>query len=99
MAEVVEHSDATICSSRFDVRFEALFEGKLWPEEDSEAALLGRMGKRDDGKFWLEVVVRTAIENKKNCHPEFWYVGVVNDPAALRRDARPHQQGPDDGGQ
>ncbi|WP_226377198.1 MULTISPECIES: hypothetical protein [Burkholderia] len=32
---------------------------------DGKAALLGRMCKRDDGKFCIEVIVRAKIENKE----------------------------------
>ena|ERR1700682_1541846 len=42
--------------------------------KDGQAALLGRMCKREDGKFCVEVVVRAAIENNKLRGPEFWYV-------------------------
>lgn len=52
--------------------------------KDSEAALLGRMGKRDDGKFCIEVVVRAAIEGNELRHYEFWHV----DPADESRHAR-----------
>ncbi|MDR6480573.1 hypothetical protein [Paraburkholderia terricola] len=45
--------------------------------KDGRAALLGRMGKRDDGKFCIEIAIRATIENNRLSAPEFWYV----DPA------------------
>ncbi|ARK78815.1 hypothetical protein BOC39_25595 [Burkholderia pseudomallei] len=44
--------------------------------EDSHAALLGRMGKRWDGKYCIEVMVRATIENGKLANPEFWHVDL-----------------------
>lgn len=41
---------------------------------DGQAALLGRMGMRYDGKFCIEVVVRATIENGRLSVPEFWHV-------------------------
>ncbi|KGV57089.1 hypothetical protein [Burkholderia pseudomallei] len=52
--------------------------------KDGKAALVGRMCKRDDGKFCIEVVVRADIENDKLYHHEFWHT----DPADGRRHAR-----------
>ncbi|MFM0302693.1 hypothetical protein PQQ99_21465 [Paraburkholderia sediminicola] len=45
--------------------------------KDGNAALLGRMGKRDDGKFCIEIAIRATIENNRISDPEFWHV----DPA------------------
>lgn len=42
--------------------------------KDGRAALLGRMGKREDGKFCIEVMVRATIENGRLSFPEFWHV-------------------------
>lgn len=42
--------------------------------KDGKAALLGRMCKRDDGKFCIEVVVRADIENGELHHHGFWHV-------------------------
>ncbi|MCS6474353.1 hypothetical protein NX871_31345 [Burkholderia thailandensis] len=42
--------------------------------KDGQAALLGRMGMRDDGKCCIEVMVRATIENSRLSVPEFWYV-------------------------
>ncbi|AOI98720.1 hypothetical protein [Burkholderia sp. LA-2-3-30-S1-D2] len=52
--------------------------------KDGKAALLGRMCKRDDGKFCIEVVARAAIENYELRHHEFWHV----DPADGLHHAR-----------
>ncbi|MBO7882136.1 hypothetical protein [Burkholderia pseudomallei] len=41
---------------------------------DGQAALLGRMGMRYDGKFCIEVMVRATIENGRLSVPEFWHV-------------------------
>ncbi len=41
---------------------------------NGEDALLGRMGKRDDGKFCIELVVKAAVENNVLSRYEFWYV-------------------------
>ncbi|AOJ03617.1 hypothetical protein WS70_13385 [Burkholderia mayonis] len=51
---------------------------------NGKTALLGRVCKRDDGKFCLEVMVRAEIENNKLRHYEFWYV----DPADEQRHSR-----------
>lgn len=42
--------------------------------KDGKAALLGRMGKRDDGKFCIEITIRATIENNRLSAPEFWHV-------------------------
>lgn len=42
--------------------------------KNGEDALLGRMCKRDDGKFCIEVVVRASIENNMLGCYEFWHV-------------------------
>ncbi|CAM2165158.1 conserved hypothetical protein [Burkholderia latens] len=42
--------------------------------KDGQAALLGRMGKREDGKFCVEVMVRATFENGRLSVPEFWHV-------------------------
>ncbi|ARL99748.1 hypothetical protein BOC59_06425 [Burkholderia pseudomallei] len=52
--------------------------------KDRKAALLGRMCKREDGKFCIEVVVRAEIETGELHHHEFWHV----DTADGRRYAR-----------
>ncbi len=36
--------------------------------KDGKAALLGRMGKRDDGKLCVEIVVRAEIENNRRLY-------------------------------
>lgn len=45
---------------------------------DGKAALLGRMCKRDDGKFCIEVVVRAVIGGNALRHYEFWHVDMVD---------------------
>lgn len=52
--------------------------------KDGKAALMGRMGKRDDGKCCIEVLVRAEIEDKGLYNYEFWYV----DPADGYHHAR-----------
>ncbi|WP_009982233.1 hypothetical protein [Burkholderia pseudomallei] len=42
--------------------------------KDGKAALLGRMGKREDGKFCMEIAIRATIENSRLSAPEFWHV-------------------------
>ncbi|CAB3780774.1 hypothetical protein LMG27177_00997 [Paraburkholderia fynbosensis] len=42
--------------------------------KNGEDALLGRMCKRDDGKFCIEIVVRAPIENNMLGRYEFWHV-------------------------
>jgi hypothetical protein len=44
---------------------------------DGNAALLGRMGKRDDGKFCIEIAIRATIENDRLSAPEFWHVDLA----------------------
>lgn len=46
--------------------------------KDGQAALLGRMCKREDGKFCIEVVVRAEMRNEQFFYPEFWYIGMGN---------------------
>lgn len=46
--------------------------------KDGKDALLGRMGRRDDGKFCIEIVVRAPIENGRLCHPGFWHGEMTN---------------------
>ena len=41
-------------------------------------ALLGRMGRRDDGKFCIEVMVRAAIRDGKLDYPEYWHIDMPN---------------------
>ncbi|MCW3658968.1 hypothetical protein [Burkholderia cenocepacia] len=53
--------------------------------KDGKAALLGRMCKRDDGKFCIEVVARAAIENNELRHHEFWHVDPADGPRHDRR--------------
>ncbi|WP_341314543.1 hypothetical protein WN982_04290 [Paraburkholderia sp. IMGN_8] len=53
--------------------------------KDGNDALLGRMGKRNDGKFCIEIVVRAEIENNELHHYEFWYVDKVDKPRYARR--------------
>lgn len=45
---------------------------------DGCSALVGRMGKRDDGKFCVEIVVRATIENNMLRDHEFWYVDLAD---------------------
>ncbi|RQU43474.1 hypothetical protein DF147_17705 [Burkholderia cenocepacia] len=52
---------------------------------DGEAALLGRMCKRDDGKYCIEVIVRAKIENGELRHYEFWYVDAADELRYARR--------------
>ncbi|MBN3831695.1 hypothetical protein G3N64_07450 [Burkholderia sp. Ac-20344] len=52
--------------------------------KDGKAALLGRMCKRDDGKFCIEVVVRAQIERRELHHYEFWH----GDPIDEQRHAQ-----------
>lgn len=52
---------------------------------DGEAALLGRMCKRDDGKYCIEVLVRAQIENSELRHYEFWYVDAADELRYARR--------------
>ncbi|WP_233831744.1 hypothetical protein [Paraburkholderia sp. ZP32-5] len=46
--------------------------------KDGKDALVGRMGKRDDGKFCVERVVKARIDNDTICDFEFWYVDVAD---------------------
>lgn len=48
---------------------------------DGKAALLGRMCRRDDGKFCVEIIVRTEIESNEFRLREFWH----GDPADEQR--------------
>lgn len=52
---------------------------------DGKAALLGRMCKRDDGRFCIEVIVRAKIENNELRHYEFWYVDAADELRYARR--------------
>ncbi|MFD1555416.1 hypothetical protein ACFSHT_07195 [Paraburkholderia silviterrae] len=52
--------------------------------KNGKDALLGRMGKRDDGKFCIEIVVRAPIENNALGRYQFWYV----DSADMQRHAQ-----------
>jgi hypothetical protein len=51
---------------------------------DGMAVLLGRMGKRDDGKFCIEIVVRAVIENHRLDRYQFWYVDAGDEPQYAR---------------
>ncbi|CAJ3407969.1 Uncharacterised protein [Burkholderia pseudomallei] len=53
--------------------------------KDGKAALLGRMCKRDDGKFCIEIVVRTEIESNELRHYEFWHVDPTDEQRHTRR--------------
>lgn len=55
---------------------------------DGQAALLGRMGMRYDGKFCIEVMVRATIENGRLSVPEFWHVDHRNDFAGEQQHAK-----------
>lgn len=39
-------------------------------------ALLGRMGRRDDGKFCIEIMVRAAIRDGRLDYPEYWHIDM-----------------------
>ncbi|WP_175657765.1 hypothetical protein [Burkholderia vietnamiensis] len=52
---------------------------------DGKAGLLGRMCKRDDGKFCIEVIVRAEIENCELRRYEFWHVDHADEPRHARR--------------
>nr|WKF57018.1 hypothetical protein HUO10_001494 [Paraburkholderia busanensis] len=53
--------------------------------KDGEDALLGRMCKRDDRKFCIEIVVRARIENNiLGCY-EFWHVDSTDKERHARR--------------
>lgn len=52
---------------------------------DAEAALLGRMCKRNDGKFCIEIVVRAEIENGELRHYRFWHADPADGPRHARR--------------
>jgi hypothetical protein len=51
---------------------------------DGRTALLGRMCKRDDGKFCIEIVVRAEIENNELRHYEAWHIGSPEAPGRVR---------------
>ncbi|CAE6806254.1 hypothetical protein R69619_05444 [Paraburkholderia nemoris] len=53
--------------------------------KDGEGALLGRMCKRDDGKFCIEIVVRAPIENNMLGCYEFWHVDSTDKERHARR--------------
>lgn len=53
--------------------------------KDRKAALLGRMCKRDDGKFCIEVVVRAEIKTGELHHHEFWHVDPADGPRHARQ--------------
>lgn len=42
--------------------------------KNGEDALVGRMGKRDDGKFCIELVVKAAVENNTLGRRQYWFV-------------------------
>lgn len=98
------------------MKFENLFDGKLWPvakerlgvisvdtlnrtwllvreedgyliaiAKDGKDALLGRMCKRDDGKFCIEIIVRALIENNMFGCYEFWHVDSADKQRYARR--------------
>lgn len=52
---------------------------------DGKAGLLGRMCKRDDSKFCIEVIVRAKIENNELRHYEFWYGDAADELRYARR--------------
>ncbi|MFM0420026.1 hypothetical protein [Paraburkholderia aromaticivorans] len=52
---------------------------------NGEDALLGRMCKRDDGKFCIEIVVRAPIENNLPSCYEFWHVDSTDKERHARR--------------
>lgn len=52
--------------------------------KNGEDALFGRMGKRDDGKFCIELVVKAAVENNTLGRYQYWFV----DPADRKRQAQ-----------
>lgn len=53
--------------------------------KDGKAVLMGRMGKRDDGKFCIEVSVRAEIENKRLRNYELWHVDPADGYHHVRR--------------
>jgi hypothetical protein len=53
--------------------------------KDGKYALVGRMGKRDDGKLCIEIVVRATIENAELHHYQFWHVDPTDGPHFARR--------------
>ncbi|MEB2488557.1 hypothetical protein SB397_23555 [Burkholderia multivorans] len=46
--------------------------------KNGRAALLGRMGKRADGKFCIEIMARAAIRDGKLDHLEYWHIDVAD---------------------
>ncbi|MFM0230343.1 hypothetical protein [Paraburkholderia sediminicola] len=53
--------------------------------ENGRDALLGRMGKRDDGKFGIEIAVRVSIENNMLGRYEFWHVDLSDQQRYAQR--------------
>ncbi|MFL9892394.1 MULTISPECIES: hypothetical protein [Paraburkholderia] len=53
--------------------------------KDGKDALLGRMCKRDDGKFCIEIVVRAPIENNTLGRYVFWHVHSTDKQRYARR--------------
>jgi len=53
--------------------------------ENGRDALLGRMGKRDDGKFCIEIAVRVSIENNMPGRYEFWHVDLSDQQRYAQR--------------
>lgn len=45
-------------------------------------ALLGRMGRRDDGKFCIEIIARAAIRDGKLDHLEYWHIDMADAQSA-----------------
>jgi hypothetical protein len=46
--------------------------------KDHQDALIGRMGKRDDGKFCIERVMKARLEGNTLRDYEFWYVDAAD---------------------
>ncbi|WP_321931344.1 hypothetical protein [Burkholderia cenocepacia] len=64
----------------------AIVDGYLIAKsKDGKAALMGRMGKRGDGKFCIEIVVRAQIERHELHHYEFWHVDPIDEQRHARR--------------
>ncbi|MEW9580674.1 hypothetical protein [Paraburkholderia sp. DGU8] len=53
--------------------------------KDGKDALLGRMCRRDDGKFCVEIVVRAPIENNALGRYVFWHVDSTDKQRYARR--------------
>ncbi|WP_261520292.1 hypothetical protein [Burkholderia multivorans] len=41
-------------------------------------ALLGRMGRRDDGKFCIEIIARAAFHDGQLGHLEYWHIDMAD---------------------